>query len=235
MATKQNAKPTRSGGPKFNSMIEEGEDTAIVPQSGLTNYSQTPQLDSQDLFIPRLRLAQGLTAEVTNGEAKAGQWLVLGSSPMETTTVIPVAMTKRRELRDVEARMVVCRSVDSVTGIGDPGGDCGICPMAQWVKNAKTGKNNAPECSFIYSYMVYVVEAKTLAVLEFTRTAITAGKMLNTMIVQGGIGTFAITLGASGRQGPKGNYYSPTISPAKITKVELTAALTEAKGTLNKA
>ena len=213
---------------RYEGMLEEVEETS-VPKSNMSVYSDKPSLDGSDLFIPRLRLAQGLTQEVQDGSAKPGQWLVLGSEPMDEVTVVPVAMTRRRELRDPDTRSVVCRSGDSVTGIGNPGGDCASCPMAEWTASAKkNGKNNAPACSFLYSYMVWVVEAETMAILEFSRTSITTGKMLNTMIVQRGIGTFAVLMSSTAKQGPKGTFYNPTVAMTNVKVDELKRAMNEA-------
>lgn len=105
--------------------------------------------------------------------------------------------------------------------------------MVEWTKSvAKRGapannKNNAPACSFMYSYMVYVIEAKSMAVLEFSRTSITTGKMLNTMIMQRGLGTFAVKLTSASKQGPKGTFYNPTITMTTVKVEELKTALKE--------
>jgi hypothetical protein len=229
-ATKTPAKKNTSTAIQpFNGMVEEVEETA-VSKNALSVYSDKPLLDGTDLFIPRLRLAQGLTQEVQNGEAKPGQWLILGTEPAAEVTVVPVLMTRRRELRDPDTRTTVCRSGDAITGVGNPGGDCATCPMSMWVKSTKKGgKNSAPPCSFLYSYMVYIVEAKTMAILEFSRTSILTGKMLNTMIMQKGIGAFAVRLGAVSKQGPKGTFYSPTISATNVKVEELKRALAEAE------
>lgn len=226
------AQPSRSRATPGEDMIQE-VDEASVPRTALATYSDQPAMDGSDLFIPRLRLAQGLTQEVQNGEAKPGQWLVLGANPMEEVRVIPVAMTKRRELRDPDTRAVLCRSGDAINGVGNPGGECATCEMAQWTKatgkGKAGGKNNAPLCAFLYSYMVYIVQAKSLAILEFSRTSITTGKMINTMVAQRGIGTFSIALGAVSKQGPKGTFYSPTVKMEAAKPEELKRALAEMK------
>ena len=214
---------------EFEGMLEEVDETA-VPKSSLSVYSDKPLLDGSDLFIPRLRLAQGLTAEVQSGEAKPGQWLVLGTKPMAEVSIVPVAMTRRRELRDPDTRLTVCRSGDGLTGIGNPGGDCSVCPMAQWKQSSKKGgKNSAPPCSFLYSYMVYIVETKTMAILEFSRTSLLAGKMLNTMIAQKGLGTFAVRLTSIAKQSTMGNFFSPTVSSTNVKVEELKRAIAEAQ------
>jgi len=212
----------------FDDMVEEVEETS-VPRNALSVYSDTPVLEGQDLFIPRLRLAQGLTQEVQDGAAKPGQWLILGEKPMSEVSVVPIAMTRRRELRDPDTRTTICRSGDGYTGIGNPGGDCSRCELAQWASSTskKGKKNTAPPCTFLYSYMVYVVEANTLAILEFSRTSITSGKMMNTMVAQHGVGTFAVRLTSAQRNGPMGTYYTPTVNQMTVKADILKKALAE--------
>ncbi len=217
----------------FNELIEEGTDgngttnlEVYTPKSAVQTYTAQPPMGSEDLLIPKLRLAQGLTAEVTNGMAKAGQWIVSGEDPMNKPVIIPMLMTRRRELRDdVESRQVSCRSNDAITGVGNPGGDCSSCPMAHWTESKKKGGSNVPPaCTFIYSYMVYVVELEQLVVLEFSRTSIPAGKMLNTMLLQKGFGAFGVQLSAASSKAKKGQYYSPVVNGAKVTAEQLKKA-----------
>lgn len=227
--------PARS----FDDVVENGRgssaaednghelDSEPVQETGLAKYSNTPTLDASDLFIPKLRLAQGLTAEVQTGLAKPGDWLTLGADPMKAATIVPMLMVRRRELRDTDDgnRAVLCRSSDGVVGVGNPGGECASCPMNKWVPSRKPGgKNTAPPCTFIYSYIVYVVDTEELCVLEFYRTSIPTGKMLNTMVLQKGLGNFAVQLKSTSQQGPKGTYYQPAIQPAPKVKDTVLAA-----------
>lgn len=208
-------------------MIEE-EQTVNMSRGGLSVYNQTPALDSSDVLIPKLRLAQGLTPEVQSGDAKPGQWLLTGEEPFQDIVVIPVGLARRRELRDPDSRSsILCRSGDGISGVGDPGGNCATCEMAAWTptKSKKAGaKNSPPLCAFIYSYMVYVPETKSVALLEFSRTALTVGKMLNTMVAQKGLGAFGVRLGASSRQSTQGTFYSPTVSMESAKPEVLKAA-----------
>lgn len=239
MATKKATTKAPAGKKGFDSYVEDGSDQVdpqltgnelSAPRSAIQSYSNKPIIDADDVFIPKLRLAQGLTSEVTNGYAKSGQWLVTGEDPMDKPTIIPMMMTRRRELRDSDdSRTIYCRSGDAVQGVGDPGGDCASCPMAKWVQGkGKNAKNTPPPCTFIYSYIVYVVETDSLAILEFYRTSIPAGKMLNTMIMQKGLGTFAAVVSSSGSKGPRGSYYTPVINGAKVADKVLKAAQAKA-------
>lgn len=229
MTTKKTAVKKKTAVQKtgFNEMIEEGTSPndqtnleVYTPQSAMGAYSNTPMIDTSDVFIPKLRLAQALTSEVVNGAAKSGDWVISGEDPMKKPTIIPMLMNRRRELRDPdESRQVLCRSVDSLHGIGDPGGDCNTCPMAKWSEaKGKNKKNMPPQCNFIYSYVIYIVETNSVCILEFSRTSIAAGKMLNTMILQKGLGTFAAQLSAASSKNDRNQtFYSPIVNGAKVT------------------
>jgi hypothetical protein len=210
----------------FDEFIEEGtspnDETNIVlssPQSAMTAYSNTPNIDTSDVFIPKLRLAQALTAEVTNGTAKSGQWVVSGEDPMVKPVIVPLLMNRRRELRDPdENRQILCRSFDSLKGVGNPGGDCSTCPMAKWTEGKKGKGNSAPQCNFIYSYVIYIVDLDAVVILEFSRTSIAAGKMLNSVIMAKGLGNFAVQLSSAASKNGRGQtFYSPIINGAKVT------------------
>lgn len=231
--TKQNtALAVRPRDAEMLEVIDDGGEVAIQ-RSNLSVYSDAPSLDSSDLFIPKLRLAQGLSTEVQSGEAKPGQWLLLGAVPAASATVVIMGMAKRRELRD-GTRAVLCRSADSLTGIGDPGGDCGVCEFSHWQpapvkKGQAAGPNKPPQCTFIYSYMVFVIESKKMAILEFSRTGELAARMINTMLVQSGFGNFAVKLTSTSKQGPQGLYYSPAVAATTAKPEDLKRAMAEAK------
>lgn len=198
------------------------EEGGIERRAAMTIYTNEPTFDQGDIFIPRLRLAQGLTKEVTEGSAKPGQWVISGYDPLSEVTIIPLMFARRRELVDAEFT-VHCKSDDAVTGVGDPGGECRVCPMNKWEDGPK-GKRIPPKCSFVYSYVVYVVEYDTTAVLEFKRTSINVGKSVNTQIAKRGIGKFAVQLKSTATQGPKGTFYVASMSAATVPDEIMRAA-----------
>lgn len=223
---------------RFDEYVEEGtppnDETDIVlstPKSAMTSYSNSPVIDTSDVFIPKLRLAQALTAEVTNGTAKSGQWVVSGEDPMVKPVIVPLLMNRRRELRDSDDnRQVMCRSFDSLKGVGSPGGDCSTCPMAKWTEGKKGKGNLPPQCNFIYSYVVYVIDIDQVVILEFSRTSIAAGKMLNTVILQKGLGNFAVQLSSASSKNARGQtFYAPVINGAKVTDKVMAVAKAKAE------
>ena len=195
----------------------EAESSAIVPVS---TYSNETTFSSDDIAPPLLRLAQGLSPEVQEGTAKPGQWLLSGFDPRQSVTIVPLAFARRRELRD-EDNQILCSSQDAVTGEGSPGGSCAACPMNMWTGDGKNRR--PPQCSFFYSYMVYIMEHDSLAVINFKRTALGTAKMLNSAVSRKGFGNLALTLTGKAQTGKRGSYYTPQITnaPADVTEIAI--------------
>jgi len=210
----------------FDSMVSGSTDIEPVETENtgiqLANFTNRVAFDSDDIVIPRIRLAQGLTAEVQDGTAKPGQWLLTGYQPADELTVVPLMFSRQRALRD-DAGAVLCKSSDSLRGLGEPGGDCAHCPMNQWADGDK-GARIPPVCVFSYVYIVYVVEFQTLGLLEFRRTNITAGKTLNTIAAQRDLGNFAVKIKSSKQQGKRGTFYQTIIQPLPADQEVLNAA-----------
>lgn len=198
------------------------DEGGVARRSAMTIYTDQPVFDSGDIFIPRLRLAQGLTKEVQDGTAKPGQWVMSGYDALSEVTVVPLRFARRRELVDQEFA-VLCKSDDAVTGVGTPSGDCRSCPMNRWEEGPK-GKRIPPKCSFVYSYIMYVVEMGVTAVVEFKRTSINVGKSLNTLLAQRGLGNVAVVLRSTPNQGPKGTFHVAAMSAANVPSDVLKAA-----------
>ncbi len=221
----------------FNDMIEsvEGEDATLANveekhgQFNLANFSTVPDFGVEDISMPILRLAQGLTSEVQNGEAKPGQWLLTGFSPSDTLNIIPLAYSRRRTLRAEEGGAVMCAAHDGTTGSGTPGGDCTKCSKNVWSEDEK-GNRHPPECVFSYLYTVYVVEHNTIAMIDFRRTSIQAGKTLNLMTLQRGFGKFAAILSSQKQTGKRGSFYQIVIAAAKNVPADVLELASHALG-----
>lgn len=162
-------------------------------------HTDANDMDSADMLKPKLRLAQGLTPEVAAGEAKPGQWLLLGAMPMNQVIVVPLAMAKRRaytvDVKDADGTRVVCESGDSITGVGDPGGVCATCPLAQWSAKDANGRSKPPPCNLSYEYIVYIPGAGP-ATLSLSKTGTDTAKFINMMAKMKGFGKFAVELGS---------------------------------------
>lgn len=199
--------------------IVPAADAALSTQQAynpLAGYTTEPEFDQGDAYVPKLRLAQGLTTEVQDGTARPGDWLLIGHVPVSEMVVVPLAFARKREMRDDVSRDVLCFSTDSVTGQGDPGGACAECPLGQWRPNPayneqdpNSRQNLPPACDMYYSYIVYSATHDALAILELRKSATKAARVLNTMTKQAGLGNFAVQVGTRKNSGPKGTFATP--------------------------
>lgn len=198
-------------GPSEMEAREEGLPETEVQLSGRTYSTETPHFNPDEIGLPRLRLAQGLTAEVVNQQAHSGQWVLTGYEAQDTVRIVPLMFSRARALRDRELK-VLCQSADAKLGVGEPGGSCEQCPKAKWTEAVAGGKNqppknNPPECDLIYSYMCWSFTHETLIAVEFKKTSINVGKTLNTLIATKGLGNFAVVLSSSKQQNPRGSFF----------------------------
>lgn len=198
----------------FDSMIDNQD--AMVPyedesSAPITTYTSQDVFSMDDMTPPMLRLGQGLSPEVQEGAAKPGQWLFSGYPPCDVLHIVPLGFAKRRECRDVDGIGLMCTSSDAITGEGEPGGTCAGCPMNVW---SGEGKNRRPpQCTFYYSYMVYVHEHDTLAIVNFKKTGLNTARMLNSIVHRKGFGQVAIFLSSKSKSGSRGSYQIPQIAP----------------------
>lgn len=231
------AEPT-SAGVDFSAMVPVGPSAIAEVEepeisTGNRTYSSQPHLDASEILIPRLRLAQGLTQEVMNGDVKAGVWLLMGQKPTDKVELVVLAMGRARELRDMKAdgQPILCQSPDGIWGTGDPGGECAKCPMAQWGTGGQRGKNSPPPCTGIYSYQCYSLTHQQLCLLEFKRTGLNTAKQINTMIMMRGVGNFVIELGSNQVKSNRGTFYQAAATAREITPDERAGALASAPTT----
>lgn len=226
----ETGEPVNPGEVPFDGMIEGGqtngeqfeEEMGVNPEpqqetTALGLYSSTPSFEAGDVILPRLRLAQGLSQDVQDGTAKPGQWLLSGFEPANELTIVPLLFTRRRELRDDEFN-VLCQSNDAITGVGEPGGQCASCPFNKWSEDPRTKKRMPPACTFFYSYIVFVCEHHQPAIMDFKRTSLQAGKMVNTVVSRYGLGQCGLQIKSSPQQGKKGTYFAPVLIPVRLDK-----------------
>jgi hypothetical protein len=179
-------------------------------------------LDSEDAYLPRLRLAQGLTPEVQEGTARPGQWIVTGFEPQDSVTVIPIRAAKTRSRFDEDGG-ILCYSPDGRTGQGDPGGSCDTCPLRNWT-TLEDGTRVPPECDAQYRYIVYILELDAYAVFVCKRTALNAAKLINTVLLARGLGKAAFRLAAAAQKSRRGSYFVPSVAPVQLDEATFSKA-----------
>ena len=192
---------------------QEAHSVLVPPGSQFS--AEVPQFDMSDLVIPRLRLAQGLTPEVQTGAAKPGQWLLAGFEPQEKVEFVPVLFSRSRRYRDAEGT-TLCEAKDATTGVGDPGGRCEQCPHNKWTNKGE--QRIPPACDFAYTYIGYSLTHQAPAMLEFRRTALSAGRVINTMIMNfRGMSRFSVILSAKQEQRGRRSWHTPVVSSSGRT------------------
>lgn len=189
--------------------------TSANPAAALAGFSDDPDFGVDDTYIPRLRLGQALSREVSDGNARAGQWLLTGHDPVDKVSLVPLAFARKRELRGEEDRQILCSSDDGVTGVGEPGGRCEVCPLSQW--SGPDSKRVAPPCNFFYSYVCYAVEFDSVVMINFAKTALSTGKTMNTIVQQNGMRRCIVELGSGKVESKRGTYYKPTVAGRGLT------------------
>lgn len=222
---------TESAGGAKTALAATDQDTTIDTRS--RQYSAEVTFDRRETITPKLRLAQGLSQEVQNSEAAPGQYLLTGFEAENEVIFVPVLLARAREYRDRAVNNgadVLCRSGDAITGVGDPGGDCAACPLAEWTEEAdRQGKTyrKAPACAMIYSYVGFSETHGAPVAIDFKRTNLDASKLINTMVKMRGLGNFAIKLTSKIVEGKGARYAVSKVSPATVD-AELLAFAREA-------
>ena len=182
-------------------------------------------MDIQDFDIsafPSLKLIQPSSPELTeDDEAAPGKWYLEYYGAVNDATVIPISVKTTRTFDEGEGDdyVVLCRSYDGITGVGEPGGDCRSCDMAQWINN-DVGRNTPPPCGEACVYLVWVVEAEMPAVIRFKTTSLAPAVKMSKLLKLRGMNTIALELGTRmnegrGDGGEKYRWFVPVFKIAK--------------------
>lgn len=180
---------------------------------------------AEDIQLPYIRLAQGLTPEVQSGTVKPGQWILPDGSVVDTFQVLVKGMRRVRRYRAGDE--VSCRSDDGVVGIGDPGGPCNACPLSMWSGDDK--KRVPPACTLSYQYLVEysTSEAIGMGVVSMsTRSASKVASQIAMYLKMYGTGNTAMMLGASLVAKGVRKYHVPTVLKAGPAQAQLQAPST---------
>lgn len=163
---------------------------------GLENVGQ------QEMVLPRLGLCQSMTPQRKRSDPKFIEGLTEGDYFNTITQavygpkvfVIPLFFFRSRILFNPmeEGGGLRCQAFDARVGVGDPGGDCDRCPLAQFQKDAK------PACSLFYNYVSLVLDdpARTpavadMAVVSFKSTGLKVSRQWNSLMRLRGTDAFA--------------------------------------------
>jgi len=164
----------------------------VAPQANLT-LGQT-HLQSSNLILPRVKIVQMMSDERATGLANPGDFFNTLTSesygpeikflPLQPfmNRVLLVRDEKRIKAEKVlkvkfsEGDGLKCRSADMVYGVGEPGGSCEACPLAQWGES-----NTPPMCSEVYN-LAALTELGDLIILQFQKSSAKAGRKVFSML-----------------------------------------------------
>ena len=155
--------------------IEVYNDTAYAPTKTDWNADMNDGSDEEEIqWFPRLKLLQPTSIEVKSEGEKEGTWIVDGYASLgEKVTVIPFAIANTRILFDQDEQETLCRSENGKVGIGNPGGNCKECPMAEWGED-----KTPPKCIARRSFVLYIPEIQDWAQWDAAKTAYRTGSRL---------------------------------------------------------
>jgi len=204
------------------------------PDSRLT-LGQTNQ-DASDLILPRIKVVQAMSAEASRDEdpAKVGDFYntLTSENYGDKLRFVPILAFKQRvflvrqERREkIEAVLGVplsegdglkCRSLDTIAGSGEPGGECTTCPLSVWDGNIP------PLCSETYNF-ASINELGELIILSFAKSSAKTGKRLNSMLRMRPGAPWASTYEASTRKekNDRGTFAVPEVKVVGPTPTEL--------------
>jgi hypothetical protein len=190
--------------------------------------------DSEKLIVPRLKLVQAMSVEVSDDIAKAGDYVdnvtkEIIAEKSGSITFIPISFNwSRIFFKDLsEGGGIRCRSNNKM-GEGDPGGDCKTCPYGQWHKGEDG--NNVQECTEIFNVISIITDEdgglSMPIVISFSKSSAKEGqKLYNLIALQGMRGNspwvFSYKLSSKFVDGDKGKYYVSTVKPAGKTDDDL--------------
>lgn len=139
-------------------------------------------LDREDITLPRIKLLQAMSDEVTDSNASPGQWLntLSGQSYGTQFEFIPISVWKSRTLfAENRDDSPLCRSADGFVSVD--GHRCMTeCPY----NKAWEWKNGTPPpCTQGFNYLILPVDDPFPAITTLMKTSFKAGKALNTLLV----------------------------------------------------
>lgn len=193
---------------------------AVAPRPA---YDPAKTFSAEETLVPRLVLAQGLSPEVRDRKADIGDWLLMGHEPIkEVRLVIAGHSTQRRYVPESQQR-ASCYSPDGLYGYGIPGTKedgshlaCADCPLSKWTDTGKKDQNGRtinqrPACDEVDAFVAFSLTHGMPVVWPLKGTGAKAARFVKTLSNGLGMGNFAISVVAEGKQGNGRAWHEPVI------------------------
>lgn len=197
-------------------------------------------MERSDLKMPRLSLCQSMTPQRKKTDPKyiegleEGQFFntITGKVFGNGLKFVPLLWYKSRILfvPQDEGGGLLCRAEDAKMGVGDPGGECRVCPLQLWGK-ATDGKRKPPRCTLYHNYIILILSPdrlpgpESMVVMSLKSTGLDAATDLNALMqMRGARAAFAgiYSLSSAEDSNAAGQaYYVPVIKNAGWVSEEM--------------
>jgi hypothetical protein len=197
-------------------------------------------MERSDLKMPRLSLCQSMTPQRKRTDPKYIEGLeeghffntITGKIFGSGLKFVPLLWYKSRILftPQDEGGGLLCRAEDAKMGVGEPGGECRVCPLSLWGK-ATDGKRKPPRCTLFHNYIILALPEKglpgpeSMVVMSLKSTGLDAATDLNALMqMRGARAAFAgvYSLASAEDSNAAGQaYYVPVIKNAGWVSEEM--------------
>jgi hypothetical protein len=187
----------------------ESDSRVGIPRAIFTRDSK---LDLSKLQISSLRLAQGMTAEVTDRKANIGQYVLTNFPAYDEVVLVPLGATDIRVYKPDPKKPAMCSAPTGDFGFGNPGGVCVECPLSHWgERNPDTGKSSPPPCKEGVIVRAYSITHKSLVDFQFLGAERATGGFIQQQALSFGWSGFAIKMSAGKKENARGSWYIPKL------------------------
>lgn len=206
-------------------------DTVDAQQQVLPVFSTEIPEDDEISAIGRVKLLSGMSEEVTSGAGRPGEYSHEAFGSLGQMVVLqPIGAARVRKLWDPAGTGILCQSNDMLTGVGEPGGNCQQCPLAERELRSD-GTRGASPCKPMTSFAGLLIDYDSRELdddsgpmpifIEFGVTAMRVSRRIFQLAQRWEWGKFSVKLGVAQRTSTMGQKYS---SPRVISQERLDPA-----------
>ena len=201
----------------FDKAVEGGAPAEVDDDSRVgvprAVFTRDDKVDLSKLQIPTLRIAQGMTQEVTDRKATIGDFVLTNFQPKSEVTIVPLGATNIRSYKPDATKPPVCNAPTGDFGFGNPGGVCADCQFSKWGEiNPATGKSTPPACRDGVIVRAYSITHKSLVDFQFMSAEQSKGGFIQQQAMSFGWGGFAVKLEATQKSNNRGAWYVPEVT-----------------------
>jgi hypothetical protein len=216
-AQPENRTKFRVGGEPLTDELPNESQAGPEASAPRSQYDGAKKFAADEILMPRLALAQAMSPEVKEKRAEAGEFLLMGSDPVESVTLVIAGHTEQRRFVEPNASKARCWSPDGIQGYGNPGIECDGCPFSEWTESGRLDGDGKmirlrPACDPIDSYAAFSITHGMPVLWNLKGTALKASRMVKTLANAKGMGLFALDISSMLVTGKNRNsWYEPLV------------------------